>query len=190
MEDFHDDQDADSIKTLWGVLGILMIIMSNATAHGSYNIIDAVSNFELAWFGWSLMYTFNSFTWGFTVLFWLLNLLVKDNETLLWLQVLFSNLTMFGPLGIYWLSLITILLGWVIDLFDLIGAKDIAKLVAWFFTAIVASFFQFKWIGEVRAIYPGDKSTFEDTVDNWHDTWTDDYYDETETQIDDDNEDI
>ena len=131
-------------------------------------MISYLFDFNLLSAGWSLMYTFNSFTWGWTVLFWLLRFIVDDNDNINWLYVLFSNLTMFGPLGFYWLSLLLIIAGWIIKVFDGFSAKQAFYLFEWFFTAVFASVLQWSWIDAVRAEYTGDNKTAGDKVDDWH----------------------
>ena len=126
-------------------------------------------NFKVGSLGYSLYYVFTNFTWGWTVFFWVVKLIVKDNENVDWAFVLFSNLTMLGPLGVYWVSLILILLGWVLTGFKGFGLKTIAYLLEYFFTVVIVSTVQWAWIEDIRSIYGGDRNTGEDKIEDWHD---------------------
>lgn len=152
----------------WGLLGIGTSVAAGAITGGggywtlSYDGIGAL--------GWQLMNLFSSGLWGPVILFWLIRFLVDDNDNVNWLYVLFSNLTMVGPILAYWISVVLIPIGWVVDGLDLVTASTVLKWTAWVFTAFVVSFYQVAWIDEVRAVYSGDRGTFGDMIDDLDDS--------------------
>jgi hypothetical protein len=125
------------------------------------------------------MYLFNSMTWGWTFIFWFLEKFVmKENENVHWAMVFFSNLTLMGPIMIYWITAALIAIGWVVGLFTAFSLWGTAKMIIWFALIIAASTLQWQWIDIIRASYTGDKGTASGFVDKWHDkspiSWGDD----------------
>ena len=104
------------------------------------------------------MWWYNSLTWGPNILFWILHLIFKSSDTITYLFVTFSNLTLLGPIIMYWVTLALVLLSWIFSGFS----STLTMLLLFLELAIVylfASYFQWQWIDEVRAIYTGDKNT-------------------------------
>ena len=104
------------------------------------------------------MWWYNSLTWGPNILFWILHLIFKSSDTITYLFVTFANLTLFGPIIMYWVTLALVLLSWIFSGFS----STLTMLLLFLELAIVylfASYFQWQWIDEVRAIYTGDKNT-------------------------------
>jgi hypothetical protein len=101
---------------------------------------------------------------------------MSDNETVNWLYVLFSNISMLGPALLYWLSWVLIPVGWLANT-DLMDTDAILRWLAWAVLAFIASFFQEAWIDEIQDLYNGDGFTFQDTLDDINDA--------TETTVDD-----
>lgn len=78
-----------------------------------------------------------------------------DVETVNWLTVLFANIALLGPLGLYWFGVIMIPIGFITGF-------SVSALIKWLFIAVVswaASVFQVAWIDNVRAIYTGSMFT-------------------------------
>ena len=104
-------------------------------------------------------------------MFWILrNFVVDDNEDVDWLFVLSSNLTMLGPVIIYWVSIVLIPVGWVLDGFDTINTDQFVRYAAWVILAFVSSVYQIAWIDNVRAVYNGDQFTFEEQLGDIEDS--------------------
>ena len=104
------------------------------------------------------MWWYNSLTWGPNILFWILHLIFKSSDTITYLFVTFANLTLLGPIIMYWVTLALALLSWIFSGFS----NVLISLLLFLELAIVyifASYFQWQWIDEVRAIYTGDKNT-------------------------------
>lgn len=73
------------------------------------------------------------------------------------MMVFSANLSLFGPLGLYWLAVVLAAIGWV-------SSFTTKKLFKWFLMITVAwfaSIYQVAWIDDVRLVYNGSKFTGE-----------------------------
>ena len=95
----------------WGILGILISGISGAIAGGDGFALEG----NLGALGWEIMNIFGSGLWGPSILLWIVRLFVKDNDNVNWLFVLFSNITLLGPILGYWVAVILIPIGWATD---------------------------------------------------------------------------
>jgi len=86
-------------------------------------------------------------------------MLNKENETFSYYFVTFSNLTMLGPIMIWWVTLALAMIGWIIG-----GLNNAIWAIIYFLEIlivyVVGSYFMWAFIPGVRALYTGDKDTF------------------------------
>lgn len=104
---------------------------------------------------------------------WFIRFFADENELVNWIYVLFSNFTMLGPVIVYWVSIVLILIGWAVDSFDLVDSDALLKWFTWIVLSFFASFYQVAWIDEVRTVYSGDRWTFEDEISDLQDSTED-----------------
>lgn len=161
IAELPDKVDDEDINLYWGLLGIIISATSNWISGSGWNF-----NTELRYIGWSLQKWTTNTLWGPVVLMWLIRFLVDDNETVNWLYVLTSNFTMLGPVLLYWISIIMIVVGWALDGFDYVDSDALIKWVAWVFLAFFGSFYQVAWINEVNKVYTGDNWTFSEEIED------------------------
>lgn len=172
VSDFADDANYDEVIRNWGILAWTMVILSSQMSTGNYNLLSTLFNGQLKQLGWALMWSFNTFTWGFVAVTWALRYAVKDNHIIDWLFVFSSNSTMWGPLGVYWASILLIWFGWFAITFDGFSIKSTLYLIEWIALSFTAATLQWVWIEDVRSEYNGKWNTGEEAVDDWHDsTW-------------------
>jgi len=100
--------------------------------------------------------------WGPVILLWILRFFLEDNETVNWLFVMTSNFTMLGPILLYWLATIMIMVGWVTDNDIMFTGRWVGKFFLWVLLTFVASFYQISWIDSIRDLYSGDSWVFEE----------------------------
>lgn len=77
-----------------------------------------------------------------------------------WLYVLSSNVTMLGPILLYWVSILLIFVGWAVDWFKFLDVMGVIRLAMWIVFSFFMSYFQIAWIDEIQALYEGDRYTF------------------------------
>ena len=87
------------------------------------------------------MNVMTNFIWDPIMILWFVRLFIKENETVNWLFVLFSNVSMMGPYLLYWVSILLIFVGYAIDLFALLDPIGIVKFVIWIMLSFAASYF-------------------------------------------------
>ena len=123
--------------------------------------------------GWDLVSFFVSLTWFPSFFFWICALIAQNkNDTLNYLYVLFSNLTMLGPSGLYWASILFIIVGWACDKFAYVGTYDAVFFGFYVVITQIAGLMQVTWIKQVQKVYQGnsDGSSWNDesdTVNKW-----------------------
>ena len=131
-----------NIPLYWGGLGIFLSVMGSL----SFTQVGvSAGGFGLASLGWTLMWWYNNLTWGPNFLFWLIHIIVPKNVQITYLFVLFSNLTLLGPIIMYWLILVLVLVAFAVNG----GANALWTIICFFellFTYLVVSIFQFAWI--------------------------------------------
>ena len=132
-----DNVSSDHIPIYWGILGLSMMVISTSIL-GSNSL---TISFDIRDIGWEIMMWLSYTLWLPVVILWLLRIILNDNETVNWLFVLFSNLTMIGPILGYWVSLILIVVGWAVDSFSLVDMAAVINFIIWLFTAFVASWY-------------------------------------------------
>ncbi len=136
-------------------MGILIYAIATQVGLGGGG---GFGSFSLSSLGWTIMWWYNTLTWGPNILFWILHMIFRKSETIAYYFVTFSNLTMLGPIIVYWATLALVLLSWILS-----GFASVLKSLLYFFELLIlyifASYFQWQWIDEVRAIYTGDKNT-------------------------------
>ena len=120
--------------------------------------------------GWALTTTFVGITFGWIFLSSVIMVMLPEQENILRFYVTMSNVSMLGPLGLYWITLLMIMIGWGIGLAnDGFSLRGFLYLVLWFVTCVAGSVLQWAWIDDVRALYDGDKDVGTENIDGWHD---------------------
>ncbi len=152
ISDKADSVSSDKIPVYWGILGLAVEITGTMISGSGWHF-----NWDLSAIGWSIM-KYSSLTfWSPSIIMWIIRLFVPNNETVNWLYVLTSNLTMLGPILLYWVSIIMIVVGWIAD--QSVTFEAVLKWLAWIVLAFIASFYQIEWIGDIRDLYSGDLFT-------------------------------
>ena len=154
--------DDDKVPVYWGILGIVINFASSFVMgnRGGRRFDSSIRGL-----GWSLQRWSIYSVWDPVLLFWFIRFFVKDNDVVNWLYVLFSNISMLGPVLIYWLSSLLILVGYAVDGFEFFGFNELWK---WAFQVVVffvASYYQEAWIDEIQDLYSGDNFTFEEQLE-------------------------
>ncbi len=90
---------------------------------------------------------------------WIVRFFIPDNTDVEWLYVLFSNFTMLGPIALYWLSSILIVIGWIDVKFASLGPGTYIRFALWVFMSFAASWYQLDWIDVIRSLYSGSNWT-------------------------------
>lgn len=73
-----------------------------------------------------------------------------------------SNFTMLGPILLYWLATIMIMVGWVTDHDIMFTGRWVGKFFLWVLLTFISSFYQISWIDSIRDLYSGDSWVFEE----------------------------
>ena len=84
---------------------------------------------------------------------------------------------MLGPILLYWLSIILIVIGWIDAGFSGLTGETYLRFALWILMSFVASWYQLAWIDEIRDLYSGDNWTGSDEME--------DLQDSIETSVDD-----
>jgi len=71
-----------------------------------------------------------------------------------------SNFTMLGPILLYWVATIMIMVGWISNHDVMFTNSWIGKFIMWVLMTFISSFYQISWIDEIRNLYSGDSWTF------------------------------
>ena len=151
--------DDDKVPLYWGLLGLLISASGNWAAGRSGRSYAFDSS--IRGIGWSIQdWTTNS-VWDPIITLWIVRFFIKDNDLINWLFVLFSNISMLGPVLLYWVSTILIIVGYAVDGFEDFGTYG-PRLAAWILVTFIASYYQEAWIDEIQDLYKGDNFTFEE----------------------------
>jgi len=143
----------------WGLMALVLWFCSGQVgALGG----GGLTTWTLSSIGWNLLFIYNSLAWTPNFIFWLLHMIKKDSESFTYYFVLFSNLTLLGPIFIWWLTLALAIISWIIGgLGNLVWS--IVYLIEIFVVYVIGAYFMHAYIGGVRALYKGDK----DTLQSW-----------------------
>ena len=87
--------------------------------------------------------------------FWSVRTFVQ-NDMIDYLYVLFSNLTLLGPIAGYWVTIFMVLIGWAIQKFQITLTEGLA-LLFWVPISQVVGYMQMIWILKVRFAYSGPR---------------------------------
>lgn len=174
LASYPDKVDSDKIPLYWGILGLFISSGANAIVGGGYGWgfywgIQSV--------GWSLMRWSTISVWTVPILMWIIRFFLPDNENVNWLYVMFSNFTLLGPILLYWLASILIVIGWIDASFDYNTTETYIRFALWILLSFVASWYQLAWIDSIRDLYSGDNWTGSEELD--------DIQDSIETSVDD-----
>lgn len=144
----------------WGILGLVITASSNWVAgrSGRYYKFDS----SIRGLGWSIQNWTTNSVWDPIILMWFIRFFIKDNDLVNWFYVLFSNISMLGPVLLYWVSTALIIVGYAVDTFEYFDLDALLKLVAWIVISFVASYYQEAWIDEIQDLYSGDRFTFQE----------------------------
>lgn len=136
---------------------------------------------DLKYLGWGIASLSANLLWGPVFVLWGLRFLLEDNSTVNWLFVMFSNLSMLGPVLLYWLAAVLIPAGWILDSFGTtFNWKTLLKWMGYLAMSVVTSYYQEAWIENIRDLYLGDGWTFEEELGDLNETVEDTIVDDGE----------
>jgi hypothetical protein len=81
----------------------------------------------------------NVVLWTPVLIIWVIRFIEETNPTINWLFVLFSNVSMLGPIFGYWLSILIIPIGWAAE--GSFTWEALTRLFCWIIVSFFASFF-------------------------------------------------